>query len=225
VHPESHPQPHPPHPLPDVLRAAADGRPPEPDGRVEVLPSAPGPVDAVLGFPFHHIVAADVEPDLVMGRLSPSDIGAPLKAPFLIWLAGWLGSSPGSLDLVLVGPRQPVTDTVAVERRHDMSERPRVRRAATYRSDSAAYVDASGVGVVIVGQGLAGRWEVSFEFDPAAQGRGLGRRLASTAVTLVPDGEPVFAQVAPANIPSLRALLGAGFRPIGSEVLFPRPAA
>jgi GNAT superfamily N-acetyltransferase len=219
-------RPDPRHPLVDLLGAAADGRPPEPDGAVDVLPPAPGPVDGVLGFPFHHVVVADVEPVLVRGRLPPADVdvGAPLKAPFLIWLAGWLGSSPGSVDLVLVAPRQPATDTVAVERRPDLAAHPRVRRAAAYRDDHHAYADGTGAGVVVVGRGLAARWEVSFEVDPVARGQGLGRRLASTAIALVPEGEPLFAQVAPANIPSLLALLGAGYRPMGAEVLFPRSA-
>ena len=225
-HPQpEQPQPKQPHPLVDLLRAAVDGRPPEPDGRVEVMTPAPGPVDGVLGFTFHHVVVADVEPELVQGRLAPADVGAPLKAPFLIWLAGWLGSSPGSLDLVLVAPPEPLLDIVAVERRPDLTDHPRVRRAAAYRRDPVAYADPSGAGVVVVGRGLAGRWEVSFEVDPAARGAGLGRRLASTAVTLVPAGEPLFAQVAPANVASLRALHGAGYRPIGAEVLFLKPGS
>jgi len=36
----------------------------------------------------------------------------------------------------------------------------------------------------------------------------------------IPEGDVVFAQVAPGNAASLRAFLAAGFRPIGSEVLF-----
>ncbi|MGH9244157.1 MAG: GNAT family N-acetyltransferase, partial [Acidimicrobiales bacterium] len=54
----------------------------------------------------------------------------------------------------------------------------------------------------------------------AARGRGLARRLAAAATTLIPPGEPLFAQVAPANTASLRALLAAGYSPIGAEVLF-----
>jgi hypothetical protein len=38
----------------------------------------------------------------------------------------------------------------------------------------------------------------------------------------VPPAEPVFAQVAPGNAGSLRAVLAAGYRPIGGEVLFAR---
>jgi hypothetical protein len=37
---------------------------------------------------------------------------------------------------------------------------------------------------------------------------------------LVGPGDVLFAQAAPGNAASLRALLAAGFRPIGSEALF-----
>jgi hypothetical protein len=73
---------------------------------------------------------------------------------------------------------------------------------------------------LIVGQGLAGRWEVSLEVDESHRGAGLGRSLATAARALVPQGEPLFAQVSPGNVSSLRAFLAAGYRPIGAEVLF-----
>jgi hypothetical protein len=42
--------------------------------------------------------------------------------------------------------------------------------------------------------------------------------------TLVPAGEPIFVQVAPGNVPSLRAVLAAGgFTPIGGEILLAPP--
>ena len=79
-----------------------------------------------------------------------------------------------------------------------------------------------GDAVLMLGRGLAGRWEVSFEVDPAARGAGLGRRLATASRHLVPDAAPVFIQIAPGNVPSLRAILGVGgWTPIGGEVLFP----
>ncbi|MGY1751416.1 hypothetical protein [Modestobacter sp. SYSU DS0511] len=37
---------------------------------------------------------------------------------------------------------------------------------------------------------------------------------------LVPDGEPLWAQVAPADTASLRSFLTAGWCPVGAEVLF-----
>jgi hypothetical protein len=40
------------------------------------------------------------------------------------------------------------------------------------------------------------------------------------AADSVPDGEPLWAQVAPANTASVRAFLAAGYRPVCAEVLF-----
>ena len=93
----------------------------------------------------------------------------------------------------------------------------RLRRAERYRSDVRAY----GVegGLLVLGRGLAGRWEVSLEVDPAHRGRGLGRRLIAAAIALVPLGAPLWAQVSPANVASLRAFLAAGYTPVGAEVL------
>jgi hypothetical protein len=54
---------------------------------------------------------------------------------------------------------------------------------------------------------------------PDGHGRGWGRSLLTDALGLVPAGEPVFAAVSPGNARSLRAFLGVGFVPIGSEVI------
>jgi hypothetical protein len=53
----------------------------------------------------------------------------------------------------------------------------------------------------------------------------LGRKVARAAAALVPAGEPLWAQVAPGNAASLRAVGAAGFVPVGAEVLFPRSPA
>lgn len=56
-------------------------------------------------------------------------------------------------------------------------------------------------------------------------GRGWSRSLLSDALALVPAGEWVFACVSPGNARSLRAFLGVGFRPLGSEgCSTPQPA-
>ena len=52
-----------------------------------------------------------------------------------------------------------------------------------------------------------------------SRGTGYGRALATAARHLVPDGRPVWAQVAPGNASSLRAFLAAGYVPVGSEVI------
>jgi hypothetical protein len=75
-------------------------------------------------------------------------------------------------------------------------------------------------GVAIVGRGLVDRWELSVElFDTARPPSGAGRALITAGLGLVPDGETCWAQVAAGNARSLRAFLGAGFRPVCSEVL------
>ena len=98
----------------------------------------------------------------------------------------------------------------------------RVTRARAYRTDVEVHTDAQARGLVILGRGLAGRLEVSIEVHPEHRGRGVGSDLARAALKLVTDGEPLFAQVAPGNVASLRAFLAAGYKPIGSEVLFLR---
>lgn len=79
-------------------------------------------------------------------------------------------------------------------------------------------------GLIILGRGVAGRLEVAVEVDEHARDRGLGRALFAASRGLVPDGESLWAQVAPGNAASLRAVLAAGFRPLGSEVLLRRAA-
>ena len=210
-----------------ILEDAAAGRFPPADGATEVVASPGGPVHAVLAFTAHHVVAADIDSGEVSAHLDPDDIAAPMGAPFLAWLGGRVGAVPGTLDLVLAaragagappfpdGIREIVPD----------ARRWRVGRALLYRSDVHAWESADGNGLLIVGRGLAGRWEASFEVSPGARGRGLGRTLAAVSMLAVPSGERVFMQVAPGNVASLRAVLAAGFRPIGAEVLFRKDGA
>jgi RimJ/RimL family protein N-acetyltransferase len=98
----------------------------------------------------------------------------------------------------------------------------RAARALRYRDDLEVWTAEGGVGVLVLGRGLAGRREVAFEVDPARRNRGLGRLLVAAARHLTPAGEPLFAQVAPGNVASLRVVEAAGFRPVGAEVLFHR---
>jgi GNAT superfamily N-acetyltransferase len=193
----------------------AAGRPPAPDGSVRVLPrAAGGAAAAVLGFTAHHVVAADVDPAWVRSVLPAGSLSAPLSARFLAALADRAGAEPGAPDAVLVAPSAavPLPGLAPTGAMH-----PRVARADRYRVDVRAYAVPGAL--LILGRGLAGRWEVAVEVDRTCRGRGLGRRLAAAAPGLVPPGEPLWAQVAPANVASLRAFLAAGYRPVGAEVL------
>ncbi|HEX5568227.1 MAG TPA: GNAT family N-acetyltransferase, partial [Streptomyces sp.] len=94
---------------------------------------------------------------------------------------------------------------------------PRVARALLFREDVRVW-EADG-GVVVLGRGVAGRWEVAVEVDAQARGRGLGRALAVAARHLAPVGGPLWAQQAPGNAAAVRAFQAAGYRPVGAEVL------
>jgi GNAT superfamily N-acetyltransferase len=208
-----------------LLRDAARGAPPAADGVVEVWPGPDGPVDAVLAFTAHHVVAAGIEPGLVTARLPEGDLGAPMSADFLGWLGERLGSRPGSLDVVLAAEGLGGAPPLDLRPGGDPARHPRAARALRYRDDLEIWTDPEGAGVLMLGRGLAGRRELAFEVDPARRGRGLGRQLVAAARHLTPAGEPLFAQVSPGNAASLRVVGAAGFRPIGAEVLFHRDGA
>jgi GNAT superfamily N-acetyltransferase len=211
------------HPLLGVLLDAARGRPPAPDGAVDVLPGLPGPVDAVLAFTAHHLVVADVDPALVAARLPDGDLAAPMSPAFLAWLGGRLGGRPGSLDVVVAAEGLGGAPPLELLRLADPGRHPRVVEALRHRSDLEVWSDPERAGLLLLGRGLAGRRELAFEVEPGRRNRGLGRRLVAAARHLTPPGEPLFAQVAAGNAASLRALEAAGFRPLGAEVLFDRP--
>ncbi len=204
----------------DVLTDAASGRPPEADGTVEVLPQQ-GLAAAVVAFSAHFVVCADVEPDWVTGVLPPGDYTAPHGARFLVGLADRIGSDIGALDVVLAQPPDPTAadglDLEEIEAR----DHPRVVRALRYRGDVRVWRTPGDAGHVLIGRGLAGRWEMAFEVQSSAQGGGLGRRLARAGAALVPPDELVWAQVSPGHPASLRAVLAAGYRPVCAEVLLP----
>jgi GNAT superfamily N-acetyltransferase len=208
-----------------LLQDAAGGVPPAADGAVEVWPAPPGPVDAVLAFTAHHVVAAAVDPGQVAARLPDGDLSAPMSPAFLAWLGERLGSRPGSLDVVLAAPGLGGRPPLELRRWAGLDRHPRAVRALRYRHDLEVWTDPSGAGLLVCGRGLAGRRELAFEVDPDRRNRGLGRLLALAGRHLTLEGEPLFAQVAPGNAASLRVVEAAGFRPIGAEVLFRRDGA
>ena len=208
-----------------LLEDAAGGKPPPADGVVEVWPAPEGPVDAVLAFTAHHVVAAGVDPGSVAAQLPAGDLSAPVSAAFLGWLGERLGSRPGSLDVVLAAEGLGGTPPLELTPAAGLDGHQRVARSLRYRADLEVWTAQEGAGVLVLGRGLAGRREVSFEVDPARRNRGLGRLLVAAARQLTPPGEVLFAQVAPGNAASLRVVGAAGFRPIGAEVLFHRDGA
>ena len=204
-----------------VFEKAARGKLPAQDGLVEVCGAYLGKAFAVVAFPAHFYVVAPVEPGWVHAVLPPGDYTAPLGARFLTALADRLGTGIGSNDAVLAARAHGRGEVLGLRQVSGQDHR-RVERAHRYRDDVRAWQTGDGAGCLVPGRGVAGRWEVSFEVEPHARGRGLGRRLALAALGLLPAGTAVFAQVAPGNSISLRTVLAAGYAPVSGEVTLPR---
>lgn len=173
---------------------------------------------AVCAFTGLSIVAAPVPPAWVAARVPADDLGAPLCPSFLTALGDLLGRRAGGVDIVMAAPPGNTRAAVRLREQSDATH-PRVRRAHRYRDDVRVYTTDGEDGVLILGRGLAGRWEAAVEVSPRARGAGLGRALASAARVLVPEDRAVWAQIAPGNAASVRAFLAAGFQPVGAEAL------
>jgi GNAT superfamily N-acetyltransferase len=180
------------------------------------LVPAPAGNPVVMSFPGHVVVATDLDPAWIRAQLPDGDLSAPMNPPFLHACERKLGRRVNNLDgLYLAAPgagRPPVQ-----LREVDDLDHPRVRRARRYRPHVNVFTTDGGV--VVIGRGVAGRWEVAIEVDPAYRGRGLGRTLAAAARHLVPESRPLWAQIAPGNATSVRAFLASGYQPVGAEVL------
>jgi GNAT superfamily N-acetyltransferase len=207
--------------LADILGQAAEGRYPPTDGGVTILAVQPSPRAAgVIAFTAHAVIFIDADAEWVAGLLPPGDLSAPLTPAFLDALCARTGRHAQSTDvLALATPRpgRPDIDLRPLTDSDGDALHPRLARAHRYRDDVRAW-QADG-GIVLLGRGVGGRWEVAVEVDPDRQSRGLGRRLALAARHLVPGGAPLWAQIAPGNVASMRAFLAAGYVPAGAEAL------
>jgi len=201
--------------LPSLLEAIERGEFPPADAGLTLLPQPSPRAAAVLSFTAHIVVAADVELRWVRGHLSPGELSEAFTPPFLGALSERLGRRVNAIDMLALAPSLPGAAGLALSVTD--SDHPRVRRARRYRDDISIW-QAEG-GVLVLGRGLGGRWEAAIEVDPAERNRGLGRELALAARHLVPDGRPVWAQIAPGNAASVRAFLAAGYAPVGMEAL------
>jgi RimJ/RimL family protein N-acetyltransferase len=199
-----------------VLRAAEDDRFPPADGGLTLLPQPSARDAAVLSFTGHVFVVADVAPQWLAGRLRPGELSEAFTPPFLGALAEHLDRRVNAIDLLALAPDPPPLSDLRLTPVTDV-DHPRVRRARRYRTQVRVF--ATPGGILALGRGLAGRWEVGLEVDEARRGQGLGRTLALAAAGLVPEGRRLWAQIAPGNAASLRAFLAAGYRPVGQEAL------
>ena len=195
----------------------AAGRYPPADGTVTVVPQ-PSPRDAgVLAFTAHSVVFVDADPAWVHGLLPRGDLAAPMLPSFLLALCARTGRRVCCCaDMVCLADSRPGPPPITLNP-VSAAGHPRVAQALRDRDEVRVW-EVPG-GILTLGRGVAGRWEVSVEVDPGCRGQGLGRDLVAAARHLVPDGAPLWAQIAPGNAASVRAFVAAGYRPVGAEVL------
>lgn len=204
-----------------LFEAAARHEFPPPAWGLEIVAPPERVLGAVFAFTAHHVLAVpEMLGGLTSSHLDKEDIAAPFNPSFLAWLGARLDAKVGHVDAVLarMGTGTGEDWLVPVP---DPPDNERVRRARSLRS-SVRYLGPPGGGAVVtIGDGLAGRCELSMEITgEAARSRGLGTRMVSAAICHVPEERAVFASVAPGNVRSLRCLLAAGFVPIAAECLF-----
>jgi GNAT superfamily N-acetyltransferase len=214
-------------PLLALLHNAARGTFPPGDFTTTHLPSPNSPADAVLAFFGHHVIASNVSSTFVRGW-TDRDPFALSDVRFLAALASELNTTPGIYDAVYAGIGEGATVAdVGLQETEDRTH-PRVLRALSYRDPSTlrVFLDPSGHGLLLLGRGLAGRMEAAFEVDPEARGKGIGRLLVRAARQLGPALEPVFLQVSPGTVWSMRAVASdENWKPIGAEILYLRASA
>ncbi len=173
----------------------------------------------VIGFTGHAVIFADAEPSWAAARLPDDDLAAPLSPAFLAALAAQTGRVVHNIDMLTCAGALP--GPPAVDLRAEAGQaHPRIARALRYRDDIRAWRADSGV--LLLGRGVAGRWEVAIEVDAGRRSRGVGTGLAAAARHLIPAGAALWAQIAPGNAASVRVFLAAGFRPVGAEALLTR---
>jgi len=201
-----------------ILAEAAEGRFPPADGQVAVV-GPPGARDeGVVAFTAHSVVFTAQDPEWVRAELAATDsdrLAATMNPGFLAALMARTGRRMDTIDLVTVADALTGAPEIALREIEDR-EHPRVA-AALKRRDEVRVWAADG-GLLVLGRGLAGRWEVSVEVDEEARGRGFGPRLAVAARHLVP-GPAVWSQQSPGNARSVRAFQRAGYRPVASEAV------
>lgn len=217
------------HPFLLRIREAAIGDFPEYERSIEVGPALDGPCDAVAFLPGRVVVAADVDEGWVNEQLthqrdrSPADPSTGI-GQFLGAMSAHLGGCPAYASVLTAAPHRAAMVRGKFKPVDDPDP-----GWAPYRTDvkSYHYDSPSVTGIVDVGRGPGGRWDVFVRVDRDARGGGGGsRQLLTAALTLVPKGEELYGAAPVHDIRALRTMLAGGFAPIATEVLFlTRPAS
>ncbi len=173
----------------------------------------------MIAFTAHSVVFTDEDPAWVRATLASLDcdaLAATMHPRFLNALLERTGRTTDTIDLLTVASALPGDPPLELR---EITDPVHPRVVSARRRRDGVRVWAVDGGVLVLGRGVAGRWEVAVELEEGARHRGLGRALATAARHLVPEGEPLWSQQAAGNARSIRAFQAAGFRPVGSEAL------
>lgn len=190
-------------------------------GFTRVSPWAPH-VQGIVSFPGHAVFAISYDvTDATLVDLGV-DGGEGAHDPRVICeLAGprgWIGS----LDILLLGVGTGNAGGDALVSRPDLAKLPIVER--TRRTCQNLQVlgnsDPAVQDVVVIAHGVAGVRQIAVDVGPERAGRGQAATVIAQALAGVPEGELVVVTVPAGRAPALRALLRAGFTPVGSIQLF-----
>ena len=187
-------------------------------------PWRPG-VEAIVTFTGHAVLA--VTPDIKDRRLvllGVDGLGGAYDLRLMTALAG-PGGWIASLGIFMAGRGGGHSDVPPrLAGRPGLATHPRAVFAARMRDQPRVlgYADGRRSALAVIGRGIAGLTELSFELQPGHRGKGSGTELVRYALTAIPPGQLVLADVAPGNAAGVRALLLAGFIPLGSVQLFRR---
>jgi hypothetical protein len=209
------------HPLAEIILAADAGRFLPADGGWSRVPTWRDGVEGIVCFTGHAVFAlgSDVSHERI-AELGADGFGGAAHPRLLSGLVGpdgWIGSQ----DALLAGHGTGAGPEAALVSRPDLSSHPRAQYAATIRDSPRpfGYPDPARSALAILSTGLAGLTELSFELEPDRRGGGQATGLIRAALATLPAGELVVAAATPGNAASLRALLAAGFTPLGSVQL------
>lgn len=233
------------HPLLTIMNAAAEGTFPPADGVVEVMPLFEGsPHIYILELTGHSYVMTN-RTQAELEAVGADGFGGVMHPNVLNFLANGFtmaaqtaldtgsdqdnhvqsGAHIGCHDALLVargtGTPGSLTGGAIIEgllpHRTDLDHHPRVEYAKVRRRHVQVYGDDRGL--VTLGRGIADRWEISVEVDPANRTAGNARALINEALSHIPSDQWCFAEVSPGNAASLRAFLAADWTPIGAEII------
>jgi hypothetical protein len=216
--------PPPVHPLAEIIRDADAGRFPAADGGWSRVPPwrASRGGEGIVCFTGHAVFAlgSDVSHERI-AELGADGFGGATHPRLLCGLTGpggWIGTQ----DALLAGHGTGEGGEAALVPRPDLSSHPRAQYAASIRDTPTLYGYPDRSALAILSTGLAGLTELSFELEPDRRGGGQATALIRAALATLPAGELVVAAATPGNAASVRALLAAGFTPLGSVQLLGR---